>query len=440
MVAKIKIGKRIAGVLHYNENKVEEGLATCIAASGFGRESAELSFQEKLARFEGLMELNPKVKTNTVHISLNFDRSEKPGDDLLNRIAYAYMTKIGFGNQPFLVYRHNDAAHDHVHLVSTNIRADGSRIDLHNIGRDQSEKARKELEEEFSLVRAEDKRPAELQELNSVDIQKVVYGKSGTKRAINSIVSHVVTGYNYTTLTELNAALRQFNVLADRGREDTRMFEKKGLVYSILDQKGKKVGVPIKASMLSGKPTLAYLERRFFMNKVSRSLLKSNLKIHLEQVLQMPEVRSKIDFMKECRKTGIDVVFHQSNTGMTYGLTIVDHKQKAVFKGSDLGKEFSARALEERLSAERTDLQKRVGERAEQSLDAVSIRMEGEQQVMSLFTREPLHAKLEKHLRNFSGANQHNDSLPDTLFLPQWEDRQGPDPKLKRRRKRRQHR
>jgi len=60
-----------------------------------------------------------------------------------------YMEKIGFCEQPYLIYRHYDAGHPHIHIVSINIRRDGSRISLHNIGRNQSEKARKEIENEF---------------------------------------------------------------------------------------------------------------------------------------------------------------------------------------------------------------------------------------------------------------------------------------------------
>ncbi len=56
------------------------------------------------------------------------------------------MSKIGFGDQPYLVYQHFDARHPHIHIVTTNIKSDGSRIKTHNIGRNQSERARREIE------------------------------------------------------------------------------------------------------------------------------------------------------------------------------------------------------------------------------------------------------------------------------------------------------
>lgn len=73
MVAKITIGKSVRGILNYNENKVRESQAQCIAASNYGVEHDELNFYQKLNRLEHLQGKNGRVKTNSVHISLNFE-------------------------------------------------------------------------------------------------------------------------------------------------------------------------------------------------------------------------------------------------------------------------------------------------------------------------------------------------------------------------------
>lgn len=102
-------------------------------ANGFGADIEGLNFHNKLQRFDNLTMLNERIKTNALHISLNFDSSENLQDDKLQEIATAYMDKIGFGDQPYLVYRHLDAAHHHVHIATTNMQANGKRIDIHNI-------------------------------------------------------------------------------------------------------------------------------------------------------------------------------------------------------------------------------------------------------------------------------------------------------------------
>ena len=84
-----------------------------------------------------------------------------------------------------------------------------------------------------------------------------------TKRSISNVVGAVFSQYKFTSLPEFNAALKQFNVIADRGKEEGRIYKNRGLVYRILDADGNKVGVPIKASSIGCKPTLDNLEKKF---------------------------------------------------------------------------------------------------------------------------------------------------------------------------------
>jgi Relaxase/Mobilisation nuclease domain len=216
MVAKIKSGKSLIGALNYNENKVKQGNAKLIAASGYVKGHEELSFHDKLFRLTDLAARNLRTKTNTVHLSLNFDISEKIDQGLLVAIADEYMKRIGFEDQPYLIYKHFDAGHPHIHIVSTNIEADGKRISLHNIGELKSEPARKAIEIDFGLVQASGKKN-EHEQLENHKIRPLEYGKTDTKRAITNIVNEVAKSYKFTSLPELNAILSLYNVSADKG-------------------------------------------------------------------------------------------------------------------------------------------------------------------------------------------------------------------------------
>lgn len=350
MVAKIITGKNIRGLLLYNENKVENQKAELIMASRFGGDIEQLSFKNKLTRFENLTMLNSRVKTNALHIMLNFDTSEKIGTAKLQQVAAVYMDKIGFGDQPYLVYQHKDASHDHVHIVTTNMQADGKRIDVHNIGKLLSEPARKELEIEYGLVKAEGKGLKQALGIKPIAMEKAVYGKTPTKRAITNIVSEITNTYKFTSVAELNAVLKQFNVTCDRGREDTLMFEKRGLIYSILDKDGNKIGIPFKASSLNGKPTLKNLEEKFEKNKEKRKPYKEALKQRVDKVFAGYKQITKATFLKELQRQGIHAVFRLNEQGFIYGLTFIDNKNRTVFNGSDLGKDYSAKTITERFA------------------------------------------------------------------------------------------
>jgi len=351
MVAKVISGQDIKGALNYNEHKVQEGVAQCIQASGFTQDVDDLNFYDKLSRFTALNEHNTRTWTNTLHVSLNFDASEKLGIDQLNSIASAYMDKIGFGEQPYLVYEHRDAAHPHIHIVTTLIRGDGKRIPIHNLGRNESEKARTEIENEFGLVKAQGRGKDRIEVLRPADVQKAVYGKSETKRSISNIVRAVTHGYRYTSLHELNAVLRQYNVTADRGTDQSQMFRKKGLLYSLIDDRGKRAGIPVKASAIYGKPTLRFLEKQFMLNEVLRQPHREPLKAKIDSVLQSPAVNDRQQFMAALRQKGIAVIFRSNAEGRTYGVTLVDNNTRVVFNGSAFGKPYSANAILQRLSA-----------------------------------------------------------------------------------------
>lgn len=349
MVARIETGKSIRGVLVYNENKLALAEAELLLASGFPRSPERLSFNNKLDIFEKLTRQNERTKTNTLHITLNFSVDDQLDNELLQQIATEYMDGIGFGGQPFLVYRHYDAAHPHLHIATVNIADGGERIETHNIGRDASERTRKQLEEAYNLVRAEDQQKDQAYMIRPVNLERVIYGRQETKRAIAAVVREVVRSYKFTSLPELNAILGQFNVTADRGMPDSRMFEKKGLVYSLVDDKGERVGVPIKASSIYGKPTLMQLEKLFTANKVSRKPYGERLKFLLDRAVGKTKDMQSLE--ESLRQQGIRILFRKNVQGNVYGVTFIDNATRVVFNGSNLGKQYSAKAFMERLSA-----------------------------------------------------------------------------------------
>ncbi|MDB5014114.1 MAG: relaxase [Daejeonella sp.] len=361
MVAKIIIGKYIPGIIGYNEHKVEKGVAELLAAENFSTDASKLTFSNKLKHFAAFAEKNRRTRTNALHISLNFDNADKLNNQLLVEIGRRYMTGIGFSDQPYLVYRHDDAAHPHVHIVTTNIQSDGQRIDLHNIGKNKSEIVRKELEKEFGLVMAESKHQTEKIELKEIDVDKALYGKDETKQAISNIVRYVSRNWKYTSLPELNAVLNHYNVVADRGTEHSRMFEENGLIYSLLDGNGLKIGVPIKASAIYGKPTLNFLEGRYKLNEALRQPSKQPLKNIIDEVLKRPSCRN--EFERKLSEKGVKVLFRQNDEGRVYGITYADFHSKSVFNGSALGKHYSAKAIMESFIKEPESNQKIILEK-----------------------------------------------------------------------------
>lgn len=348
MVAVIHTSSSLSRALYYNEQKVRQGVATCILAGNYPKEVEALTVSQKLNRLQHQAQLNARTKVNSVHISLNFDPSEQLSTDKLQQIAAAYLEKIGFGQQPYLVYQHHDAAHPHLHLVTTNIQANSKRIELHNLGKKVSEEARQEIEQSFGLVKAKDHSNRQVYALEPISVPKVQYGKAETRRAIAQVLNQVLKAYKFTSLPELNAVLQQYNVVADQGSKNSRIYQHQGLLYRVLDGQGNKVGVPIKASDFYQKSTMKYLKARFKLHEIAREPNKARLKNAIDLAFFRQPNISLSDFIHRLKKEGIHTDLRRNEAGRIYGLTYVDHRSKSVFKGSDLGKKYSAAAIQER--------------------------------------------------------------------------------------------
>jgi hypothetical protein len=366
MVAIIRQGKSIRATFFYNENKVKEGVAECFMAENYPLKLSQISEQDKLKMLEKMAALNKSI-VNCMHVTLNFDPSEDLSKQELKEITRDYMDKIGFGNQPYLVYQHYDAGHPHVHVLSTNIQMNGKAIGFHDLYK-ISEPARKEIEKKFGLVEAEG-RNAVAYELKPLVFQKASYGKTETKRAINTVLKGILSSYHYTSLPELNAVLGLYNVMADKGSEGSRTLKNNGLVYRVLDTYGNPIGVPIKASVFFGNPGLKYLNERFEKNKISRAPAKTSIKNAIDLAFIKHGNIGLKQLINILSRQGIDVVLRQNTDGILYGITFVDHKKQCVFNGRDLGTQYSAAAILKRCNPEQSPDKKQPAQAIKEPLN-----------------------------------------------------------------------
>lgn len=423
MVAVIKASKSIHRILNYNENKVRQGKAVCIAAGNFPVDAPLLSLTMKLNRFQKQMDLNRNVKTNSVHISLNFDSSEKnmPAEKLL-AIADRYMEKIGFGRQPYLVYQHHDAGHPHIHLVTTNIEADGNRIDLHHLGIRKSEPARKEIEIAFGLIKAQDRKQRPLG-LGQGVAKKAEYGTSETRAAIQNVLEAVLGKYRFSSLSEFNAVLSLYNVRADQGSENSRVRRHGGLLYRILDHNGIPLGVPIKASLFYNSPTLAKLSGKFTANSILGQQHKARIKNAIDRVSPVGGKTGMNELEKILAGEGISMVKRESSEGLLYGITYIDHKTGGVFNGSALGKQYSARQMQERFPLgvnTEAAKQKRHGLQSDTGFPAL------ENMALANPSSASLLHEILNIARQFTAPQQSMDFVPGQLKKKRKKRRKGP--------------
>jgi hypothetical protein len=246
---------------------------------------------------------------------------------------------MGYGEQPFIVYKHEDIERTHIHIVSLRVDEQGKKIN------DKFEHRRsmdicRELEQKYGLVPAGEKQRRE-----GLPLKKVDYEKGNVKQQIVNVIRPIAKNYHFLSLKEYYALLTLYNIGTEEVRGEVRGKAYKGLIYSALNDKGEKVGAPFNSSLF-GKPVgIDALEKR--IEKSAEIIKDKKLKERSKRVISkvMQEPKNRADFEKTLEKQGISVLFRENEQGRIYGVTFIDHEQKCVFNGSRLGKEFSANSL-----------------------------------------------------------------------------------------------
>jgi len=349
MRPQIKIQKSVLASIRYNENKITEGKAKRIGAENFLKDHDQLIKKDIIERFRQRYSLNERLHEHGVHISVNFGKLEKIDDQKMAQIAIRFMTGIGFEDQPYVVYRHSDAGHTHLHIVATNVQADGTNLHLERKDFLGAHALSKKLEKEFNLEQEIRARPEAQRQFDVDRAQRVLYGETSLKHAISDVLNTVVNHYSYTSLEEFNAILRQYNVVANAGAKNSYLHQKGGLLYHALDANGKRVGVPIQASSFLLKPTLKNLEKKFLQNQSLREIQRERLHTAIEWALagRAPDWKQ---FTENLEKEGVAVVTDSKDDKER--VFFVDHANKCAFADAGLRKGYDLQCLRDRCAPE----------------------------------------------------------------------------------------
>jgi hypothetical protein len=126
-----------------------------------------------------------------------------------------------------------------------------------------------------------------------------------------------------------------------------------GIVYAALNGKGEVYGTPIKSSKFGKQAGNDAIQKRIEKSKeaIKTNNLKESPKATISKALE--SCKSRADFEKRLLKNQISVLFRENESGRIYGVTFIDHRQKFVFNGSRLGKDFSANAFEQKFNEEK---------------------------------------------------------------------------------------
>lgn len=289
--------------------------------------------------FREFMPMMGRTKKPVLHISLNPHPDDKLTDQDFEILAREYLEKLGFGEQPFIIYKHEDIDRHHIHIVTVNVNEQGKRLNQDFLFR-RSKKITTEMEEKYNLHKAQREKITPDMPIKKVD------PSGDIKRQVANTVKMVGMRYKFQTMGEYNAVLSLYNIRCEQtdGRVNGREYH--GLVYFSTDDDGKVIANPFKASRLGKFASRTAVEGRF--ERAKDKIDVASTRNRVADVLS--RITDKEDFTSKLKDCGIDVIFRYTDEGRIYGVTFIDHNTMTVLNGSRLGKQFSANALNERFN------------------------------------------------------------------------------------------
>ena len=339
MVADIHIGNNLYGALAYNQEKIDAGLGKILEANRiFVPADGQFSVGDCMRDFERAMPSQVTTTRGIIHISLNPHPEDKLTDDQLSDIGREYMERLGFGGQPYLIFKHEDIDRQHLHIVSTRVRSDGTLISDKN-NYEKSKRITDGLEKKYGL-HPKDKKQGEAWQLSPVDASR-----GDLKKQAANVIKPLAAMYKFQSLGEYRALLSLYNISVEKVEGDNQGHKYTGLVYSALDAEGNRVGKPLKSSLFGKSYGIEALEQTM---KTSGKEIKTKGIAADTRTLVSASLNGSCtgsEFRADLQGKGIDLVLRYGNGGRLFGVTFIDHNNRTVLNGSALGKEFSANAL-----------------------------------------------------------------------------------------------
>ena len=205
MIARILYRNNVQGVLNYVLGKADNTILGF--QNTYSDTDTNTEFFGRVLYYLGNRHDSEK---RYVHATINLPRGEQLDDKDFFELSKAYMEHMGYGEQPFIVVRHCDTKHEHVHIVSTTIKEDCLQINLSNDFR-RNVATQKYLEKQFGLSPSPETRQNKV-----LPIYRIPQFKnediSGVRFYMQDIINNTLQKYKVRSFKELSEFLRPHHI------------------------------------------------------------------------------------------------------------------------------------------------------------------------------------------------------------------------------------
>ena len=308
-----------SSALQYNERKVAEGKASVI----YSQKIADLS--NPMATFQRYENGSLRCKNLSFHASVNPSVTDKIPPEKIPEFVREYMGKMGYGNQPYILYKHTDTGREHYHIVSVRVDENGRKIFSFQ-EKKRSMQAMKELMEKYGFEIGKAKEETAKKPTNPYEGFKPEAGEFGHQI---EAIAELALKYHFKKPEYFDLVMESLNV---------RVVHKEDGSVGFIGLDPKK-GTPV-TSVISD-PGIRYPSEDVIASHAAdcKGKIKTREKQRATNITRsaLKKCQAEDHFRHFMAKSGIYVRISRNVNGQVFGVTLVDHKTKCVFKASELG-------------------------------------------------------------------------------------------------------
>tara|TARA_R110000868_G_scaffold410177_1_gene697456 strand:+ start:213 stop:1235 length:1023 start_codon:yes stop_codon:yes gene_type:complete len=230
MIAKIIKGKDFYGVLAYNDQKVGQGSAHIIDANiGLG------STIQNTNTFNTVRALRPNLGKAVLHVSLNLPYQDKLSDKEFAKLGHDYLKEMGFDDNQYIIYRHHDQKHQHIHIIANRVGYSGKVVsDAKDLFR--SKKILRKLEVDYKLTQLDGTIVKKESPISQQEIEKALRtGNAPIRYILLEKVKHAIhrseDTQGFIEKLHIQNVRPRFNVSSTTGRVSGISFDYEGTIY-----------------------------------------------------------------------------------------------------------------------------------------------------------------------------------------------------------------
>jgi len=331
MIGNIIYGETCQGTLNYVLGK--EGMRILGYGNTFSQNITPKFFGNVL-HFQGQRNA---TKNRYAHISLNLPHGEHLNDATFFKISEEYIDSMGYGEQPYVVVRHTDTKHEHVHIVTTNVKEDGKLLSIYNSYR-RNIAAHQALERKYGLSPSPNtKQERELPLYRLPELKIDVDNTQGTRFYIQDVLNTILQKYKVRSFEELARLVKPYHIEV---RQTNSKSGRIGVAYGLNNQQGYRTRF-INGSEVHRQLSGPKLQKVFNIHSQSK-LLPMHRKRLLKQIETTYNLFKTIhpQDLKEVLKNYQNIDIKLDTKGYNIlGYTIYD-KSRYVFREKELSKKI----------------------------------------------------------------------------------------------------